>query len=549
MFRQWFVGKTRVYVGLVAALLLLGALAALGSVWWAGHGSLSNPASNSGAETQRNLELAPPLLGDVAAPIVQEAVSTNSNVLPVIGVAPRLGGVMPLLEGNSSASGGLLTRLALALLGVLVVLALLQRRRAFAAPVLTLVAAALVVTPSLPALADAGTATRWLLPHTFSDYPYAPAKDAPNQLLYFAEHMTSGTDAGRIGQLNLLTNDLVEWPTTGVPGTSMTVVGGNVFFTEPAANIIGKLDPPANSFTRWSLPTAGDDAIIFWVDGSGNVWYLSLSAAKVGRLNPSTNDITEWAMAAPGVPIKFYGRDASGYMWFSIPNTTPNDSKIGRLDVSSNQLTLWPLPATMTELAQVVFVAGNWVWFSGLIGNTTLHIGRLDAVTNQVKRWTVVPTDVPGITAYPIGYYSDYFGTVPSEVSVAKGLYRQFGVGDSVGPWFEVTTSSGNKLTHLDPGTNQLLEFDFTGYKLVEKSASNVITALLRIGGSASPDTIVFFDTTTNSETRFTVPYAALSGEPASTGFLRVTDTEFWFTRPTGGSAAFGKIERLVILP
>ncbi len=528
-----FGGKTRLYFGLAVAFVLLGAVAGVGAAWQSERNSASTLSVGGHAVSSQPLQMDAPLL-DKVAPVGQQADVANITVPPVVSVVAPRGSSMG--QRLSVASVGLLAGAAASVAAITVLIAVaVFRRRALATPAL-LAAITLVVVLPLSAFAGSGAATQWTLPHSFSDHAYGLTKDALHDMLYFAEHMSAGPDAGRIGQLDLATNDLVEWPTTGVLGTSMVTDGSNVFFTEPASNTIGLLIPIANQFARWSLPTAGGDAIIFWADPEGNVWYFSSSAAKIGRLHYGTNEIKEWALAAPGTTVKFYGRDG-GNMWFSLPGTGATDSKIGRLVTSTNQITLWPVPATITESVQVVVVDGGTVWFSGTVGSTTLHFGRLNTGTNEVTRWTIVPTDNPGEVAYPTGYVDEIYGYPPYEVSVETGRYRQLGVVDTSGkPWFYADGSS--KLTRLDPSTNQLLEFGFTGYKLLDIDGSNVITALSRATPSAA-QAVVFFNTTTSSETRYVLPLGGTSG------FLRSMSTEFWFTAPANP----GKIERLVVTP
>ncbi|MBI4338049.1 MAG: hypothetical protein HY683_09520 [Chloroflexi bacterium] len=437
---------------------------------------------------------------------------------------------------------------SLGILAIIAVMIIRSRRSLMARLGAALVVIVVVAGLATPVFAGSGTHTRWTVPHTFSDNAWGLAKDASSGAVYFAEHMVAGNDAGRIAQLNPATNDLVEWPTTSAVGTSMAVVEGNVFFTEPTADILGKLEPTANRFTRWQVPTAGGDALIFWIDGSNNVWYFSQSAAKIGRLNPATNDFTEWVLAPAGTLVRFFGRDAAtGYMWFSIPG----DAEIGRLDLVSNQITQWILP---TEQVSVLAVKGDVVWFSGgkdLATSAggyplfyTIHVGRLNVSSNEVTRWTVLPTDTPGNYAWEIGAAEDYYGYVTYEIPVSTGLFRPRAVVDSSGkPWFLMAANTGNWLIRLDPDNNQLLEFSSYASELLDIDASDVILALRRVVDAS--ETVVYFDTTTSSETRFAVPFLG----NITQGFLRLSNTDFWFTRAAGGGSASPKVEHLVIVP
>ncbi|GEM_PF-6181630 len=552
------------YGGLVGAVLLLLLLAVAAPTWWLSHQESASPGLGSAVvgDQQTPLGLTVLPLVDSAEPSTQEALSVQSSVEAMTSTVPPLSQVVTPSQAGGSGFPALLLGSVLASLGILALVAVMiirSRRPRMAWLGAALMVMLLVAGLATPVFAGAGTHTRWTVPHTFSDNAWGLAKDPTSGAIYVAEHMVAApaSDAGRIAQLNPTTNDFVEWPTANSIGTSMAVVGGNVFFTEPTANILGKLEPTLNKFTRWQLPTAGGDALIFWVDGSSNVWYFSLSAAKIGRVNPATNDFTEWVLAPAGTPIRFFGRDAAtGYMWFSIPG----EAKIGRLDLASNQITQWTLP---TERVSVIAVKGNTVWFSGAKDPMssdpsnnlyfTIHVGRLDVASNQVTRWTVVPTDTPGIGAWQVMEWEDSYGYTPVEIPVSTGLYRPRAVVDSTGkPWFLMFATTGNWLVRLDPDQNQLLEFNDYATTLVGIDTNDVILGLHRAWWlSDLTEAVVYFDTRTSSETRFSFPCMCGWTGGYTGGFLRLSDTDFWFTRPgnAGISSPAAKVEHLVIVP
>lgn len=549
--------RRRIALPAVLALLMVTLIAGI-CAWHNSNSTATDPQSEKSTNGLVARESLAGVFSDMAssetraaslARVVTEG--TVSVVRPLAATVPQAG------EGNTKSFPLLIILGGSGVLGIAAVTIWSRRTRlAYLSTALVLVSLSLSL-PS-PAMAGSGTLTRWILPHTMGDSAYAPLLDQPNGVIYFAEALPlysyvggAVPSSGRIGQINLTSNNLVEWPTTGIPGGSMVLESGNIFFTEPASSIIGKLDPSTDTFTRWQLPSAGGDAIIFWVE-SGNVWYLSLTAAKIGRLTPATNEIQEWALASIGTTVRFYGR-ASGYMWFSLPN----EAKIGRLNTTTDQVTLWTMP---TEKVTVLAVGGNTVWFSGakdLVNPanslySTIHLGRLDSGTNAVTRWTVVPTDTPGELAFDPGVHI-YDGQFPFEGQVTTGVYKQMAFLDSSArPW--VLAARG--LTRLDPATNQLLEYSWEVTKLLDINSSGVISAFQRgntSGFGPYVDTVTYFDTTTSSETRFALPYPTHLGVlqgVKTRGSLRISATEFWFTRdPTWPTLGLSIIERVVITP
>ncbi|MBM3933056.1 MAG: hypothetical protein FJ319_01935 [SAR202 cluster bacterium] len=559
-----FPASTRVAGWLGAAVALI-AIAVAGMFAWTAN-AVPADALQQGAASGQPAETAAHI--DVSiSPIDAGAPPVYLNVEPAVTTASRSTGMAPISFGLPESSDGpaLPVAVIVAIGGALMVVALATRRRNALLPLAVVSAVALSAFPAYQALAGSATATEWNLPHSFSYTPYALVKDAPNQKLCFAESIIisdPSVDRGRIGQLDLATNNLVEWPTNDTLGGSMAIgFGGKLYFTEPFLNIIGALDPEKDTFTRWQIPTAGGDANLFWVDGSGNPWYVTLAGAKVGRLNPDTNAITEWTLATTmccaGEPhlIKFYGRDSYGNIWFSLPSAIDGvDSQIGRLNRWTNNLTLWPVPNATTANAAVIVVNGTTVWFSGHVRDTTLHVASLDTTSNKVTRWTVAPTTNPNIKVQPIGYYEDLYGYGMHEIDVAKGHYRKIAVVDSDGrPWFlSVWTrhptgeqnyglpgesNGATRLMRLDPLTNQLLEYSYSGYKLLDITASDVISSIAWTPRDVP--TIVYFNTKTNSKTAFD------TGGNYTTGFLRVSETEIWIPVSAQGNSGKSKIQRI----
>jgi streptogramin lyase len=98
-----------------------------------------------------------------------------------------------------------------------------------------------------------------------------------------------------------------------------------MWFTDPAAGTIGRLDPATGAITQYSadqLPGTRPDAIVAGPDGA--MWFTSPPApnagdtqAAIGRTDPATGAITEYpeglrAVSSPGAITA-----AGGALWFA----------------------------------------------------------------------------------------------------------------------------------------------------------------------------------------------------------------------------------------
>ena len=58
---------------------------------------------------------------------------------------------------------------------------------------------------------------------------------------------------------------------------------GKVWFTESAADKIGRLDPVNGEKSESPIPTAGSPAGLA-IDSDGNIWFVETFAGKIGKL-------------------------------------------------------------------------------------------------------------------------------------------------------------------------------------------------------------------------------------------------------------------------
>ena len=99
---------------------------------------------------------------------------------------------------------------------------------------------------------------------------------------------------------------------------------GILWFTMPNTNSIGRFDPVAKTWSRWTVPTANSSPWGIAVDGSGKVWFTEHGSNKIGRFDPTTQTFFE--VATPATNSLPYGItvDSKNDVWF-----TENNSSVG----------------------------------------------------------------------------------------------------------------------------------------------------------------------------------------------------------------------------
>jgi streptogramin lyase len=224
----------------------------------------------------------------------------------------------------------------------------------------------------------------------------------PDGNLWFTEQQGNAigriTPAGQITEFPLPiptpTAASVAFPfTAGDPTGIAAGPDGNLWFTEPTGNLIGRISPDGKNVTLYPIPSyAGPEGITAGPDG--NLWFTENLANRVGRITPS-GQITEFPIPpATGRPVGITaGPDRN--LWFA----EQQGNAIGRI-TPAGQITEFPLPSPSAASQPGAITAGpdGNVWFT--VGNA---IGRITPA-GQITEFPT-PGSVPpqGITDGPDG--------------------------------------------------------------------------------------------------------------------------------------------------
>ena len=151
--------------------------------------------------------------------------------------------------------------------------------------------------------------------------------------------------SGTADQVSELKASIRQWDVPskgGHPQDPVIGLDGSLWFTEQAANKIGRLNPKTGEVKEYALPEekrAGPQGIA--ADRDGNIWFAANVGGYIGRLEPNSGKVTVFNMPDPkaGDPHSL-AFDSKGILWFTVKNA----NMVGKLDPGSGQITLKEVP-------------------------------------------------------------------------------------------------------------------------------------------------------------------------------------------------------------
>jgi virginiamycin B lyase len=153
-----------------------------------------------------------------------------------------------------------------------------------------------------------------------------------------------------------------SWPRTIIAGPD-----GNLWFSEMAANKIGRITPQGK-ITEFEVPTKESQPYGIAFDKAGKAWFTEAAGDKVGRLDPATGKIDEFKLPSNKALPRDMAAGPDGSLWFS-ENTI---DKLGRVN-SSGEIKEFDLPKGSRPVGVAVTADGN-AWYAGF---GTGDIGRV----------------------------------------------------------------------------------------------------------------------------------------------------------------------------
>jgi streptogramin lyase len=207
---------------------------------------------------------------------------------------------------------------------------------------------------------------------------------------------------------------------------------GEVWFTMPMTNSIGRYDPASTTVTQWPIPTISGGPWGLAIDSTGKVWFTEHYVNKIGSFDPASQQFQE--ISTPATNSDPYGItvDTANNVWFTENNDAValigeytsngilNEYKIRNSATAGTGLT----PHLVT-----VDASGNPWWSEGWVSAIgTLNVGTAQAGTNSsVTEYHYTPT-CGSCGSHTSGIAADHQGLIWLDDSL-QNTFGSFPVG------------------------------------------------------------------------------------------------------------------------
>ena len=273
----------------------------------------------------------------------------------------------------------------------------------------------------------------------------------PDPNMWFTE-FGYGAPGHKIGTIDSTTGQITEKavPTANAQPYDIVYdpVDGNLYFTEWAADKVGRINPITRAVSEYPIPTPRAFPESITVNSSGNIWFVEPSVKKLAELSPSDPSvINEYNVLGDEGGI-VAGPD--GNIWFSeVVNSV---SEIAVFSPSSDTI-IARYPAA-SALAMTVGPDDN-IWFtdySGYIGMiTTAGVVTEYPVPNAHPEVITPAPDgnlwftATGSTGYPnvIGVVTLSAASIPSQLAVMTRPPNTVAAGKGFGLVISVENAAG----------------------------------------------------------------------------------------------------------
>ncbi len=239
---------------------------------------------------------------------------------------------------------------------------------------------------------------------------------------------------------------------------------GSLWFTEQAANKLGRLEPGTGSIRERALTTADSAPQGLVVDGAGDVWFTGSAKGYVAKLTTGSGDITEHALPDPGARPSEAALATNGAVWFTLPES----NQVGRLEPDTGAVRLVPLPTPDAHPEGIVIGDGDVAYVGE---RNTNKIARLSPDSMSFREYVLPERARPRRLA--VGqdkaiYYTDEGRGALGRLEPGLGEVHEWPCpgGDGAQPlaiaaatngdiWFAETGTRRNALVRFRPSTER----------------------------------------------------------------------------------------------
>jgi len=134
---------------------------------------------------------------------------------------------------------------------------------------------------------------------------------------------------------------------------------GDVWFTSPRTNRIGKVDAKTDKVKMWTAPTNDAYPRRMEIGPDGMIYSGEYQGGKMLQFNPKTQTFKEFQLPGKDPSPYALGFDADGYLWYDSHNM----DLIGRLDPRTGKVIEYPMPHAEPAMREFFCDAQGRMWY------------------------------------------------------------------------------------------------------------------------------------------------------------------------------------------
>jgi streptogramin lyase len=191
---------------------------------------------------------------------------------------------------------------------------------------------------------------------------------------------------------------VVEYPLPSANAQPRHIVAeapGRLWFTLPGVNALGSLVVTTTvdyEFNSYDLPTANSEPHNLVLDaGNGVIWFTQLAANQIGRFDLATHQIDQFPIPTANSAPTGIDLDSNGIVWVALRNT----NKVARLNPATGHIDEFPYPTAGAQFADLSVSSSNIVWI------TAPGLNRLVSYDPGTGTFTNVPVTDFGLDPFP----------------------------------------------------------------------------------------------------------------------------------------------------
>jgi streptogramin lyase len=180
---------------------------------------------------------------------------------------------------------------------------------------------------------------------------------------------------------------IVQYSLDGISKTPLSIIAGadgNLWFTDPGANAIGRITPDGH-VQEFAVPTADSGVLEIARAADGTLWFTEQNAIRIGSVDTS-GKITDYPGSTHDQRPTAITVARDGTIWYTGRNTTPEFAN-ALLPFSPHGTTqfVWMLPVPNLGWLSITMGPDGNLWFTEF---NSSRIGRLIPTTDFNKRLT-----------------------------------------------------------------------------------------------------------------------------------------------------------------